>query len=506
MSYNIYCIWNPMARGGGGYYGQDIKGSEENFPRIGRHIDSIFSNSQDSAATIISQYGIGGMYYGYWNFEDDYCGLTPEIWNSFLNEYNLKDEHQKDGEMCMHLAEMCFITSNRGDLSEVNKAIGGGGLTLDFTKWEPIKIITNKYNDLIKIDNTFTAGKVIINDLNDLMPEDRNGEIVALNKIFYAKKYCLLRILTRIAPYLALYGKGDDKDTINDWIRANLINLLRNDKKSEAIKNITNNFYSKLHTTCNELTNEVNTLLKNNGESFTIDLWAVLKQDGNKEIETMLDFLTKRIANIITAHVRQILNATIGGKVKIISSNLTDWNDSSSDKISKNFKKVFRISKETVLKGTTIGKNGTEKYIPKWYLMAKEHCHGRHPDKLVDENIIKRYANNEFIKIFNSTKDTGLIPAGTGEVIQVGPQDWLMNRMREVYSQYFSSQSTTLIYWDMSYRMLMSSKTKISIDQELEDGVIVRTESDRLYEWKNLWNIYNRWATSGLSDMPLGWF
>ena len=518
----IYCIWDK--NGSSGYYGQDINTQPETneWIRIHAHITHLFDGKKDGVVNLIKKFGFGGLNYGYWD-ASDYFGLNEKIWNDFQSYYNI----QGDEALNMHLAELCFITANRGRLAETNVAMGGGGLTLNFNEWAPVKNLLNSHwkqsltweGQEINIDKTFKFGIVQVHDITDLMPDDKTQEIIALNKVLYAKKYCLLRILTRIAPYYALHVKEGDDDNngnVTTWITNHFLDLIKN--REQAKKDIASAFVAKFQKVCNNLDNFINNELKQVNENFTIDLWKVFSAaKANKFIQEMAEYVGTHIASAISNSMIASLakNKRNAKRIKaaIEKAFFVNRNDKKSNKASQTFTLTFRLSRDVILQAA---RNNNP--YPQWYLDALSICKDKYPIKKIGHADMIQEANFCFRKVFAEVHEPNLVPKiwtgegytelpGTIHPTKLSEEQFLMNRMRDYYYNLgFFSNSTTMSNWEEGYRQLMSCQSPGF--EEVSQPVMtqkywIATPEGRLYQWNSLWFLYKYLSNLKLDDLDL---
>ena len=96
----------------------------------------------------------------------------------------------------MHFAEIMHILGNKTDLSQTNKAIGGGGFVLDFQKSPEIKALLEKCSDMKEhLSGTQKIGQVRFNDYSDLIEVDEIKQ-----KFLWPKLYLACRIISAVSP------------------------------------------------------------------------------------------------------------------------------------------------------------------------------------------------------------------------------------------------------------------------------------------------------------------
>ena len=399
----IYAVWKGLDMTGG-YIGKAVNGNSSTCDRIYDHIISIGSSKADSCGTFIQQHGIGGCRYGYWDESEDF-GVGEE-WKGFKTAMGITSDDEK-----LNFAEIMHILGNKTDLSQTNKAIGGGGLELNFSQTPGIKALLEStyYKETQNYIDKTTLGKVSFTDYSDLF-NYHNIE----QKFFWPQIYAASRIISYITPWYVILNLKLD-EIIESFIKGTLdknsfIQSLKKDLKtvSSTLINLYNNAVSDISTHINKQTLQQNIFANQWFNKFAESLcgrFAWFKN--NKQFKDIKDF------------------------IKGFSKNFRG---------SQEFIRIVNIPRQNILNALATQTNGK---VPSWYKTISGIPTNRYAEG--NDISIRKGAQYLFNKAWKATAVTNEKP--TLALM------WRMNNWyRETYK--FQPNSSVMMFWSQFYRRM----------------------------------------------------
>ena len=399
----IYAVWKGLNMTGG-YIGKAVNGNSSTCDRIYDHIISIGSSKVDSCGTFIQEHGIGGCRYGYWDESEDF-GVGEE-WKGFKTAMGITSDDEK-----LNFAEIMHILGNKTDLSQTNKAIGGGGLELNFLQTPGIKALLEStyYKKTKKYVAKTTLGKVSFTDYSDLF-NYRNIE----QKFFWPQIYAASRIISYVTPWYVILNlklgkiiEGFLKGTLD---KNSFTKSLKDDLESVSSKlvNLYNNAVSDISTCINIQTLQENIFLNQWVERFADSLWKRFAWfNNNKQFKDIKDL------------------------IKGFSKNFRG---------SQEFIHIVNIPRQNILNALAKQTNGK---VPSWYRTISGIPTNRYAEG--NDISIRKGAQYLFNKAWKATAVANKKP--TLALM------WRMNNWyRETYQ--FQPNSSVMMFWSQFYRRM----------------------------------------------------
>lgn len=482
MANVIYYMWKPNQEG---YIGQDSRFSPEEPTRIEEHIDTL-KKKRDSAGDLVYKYGIGGLMYRYYT-ESENFGLYNTFFEEMASEIGINNNFSS--EMKMHIAELMHIAARRQynvefSLSASNKAIGGGGLRIDYSNTPEIQgLLRLGANEKIKIisGNWYETGVVKISDVVDLITNPS-----ALHKIYYPKQYAILRLV-------GFLFEGYLIKQIPEVIQQTAGQILKDKVQKTNSKIFANTLFSYLTS----FVDKINKIIGNEG----LDAAWILPCEKLQEIS---DFIEDQmiIALIKSISSQPDLAKQLTDNYQKKHTNKTKWHH------------IVYITHNNILKALGVHL----KSVPKWFTSGVNFINSNGlPQHAVDENVLKDYVKRKF---FDMAWSKATEQAASWRQLVNADQSWwkidsvkhgfLKDRIYREYEKWFAPSATVMQYWDLFYRAMASERSTISVvmwKNDLYTKVVGNSGDAYLYNpWSESLMVFASRFHNNLDSIPFGWF
>lgn len=485
--YAIYYMWRPNEAG---YIGQDSNFEIDNPTRIKDHFINLRDNKKkDSAASLVRKYGVGGLMYGYYDVGNNF-GLGQNFFNQMASDIGVKEFSE---EQQMHIAEIMHINARREinedmSLSEVNKAIGGGGLSIDFSNTSAIQQLIQlqeKYKLKFDKHSWYKAGIVNISDVVDWITKPN-----ALHKIYYPKQYAILRFIGMLFESF-LIQKAIPK-TITKTFRQMIVDKINNTDSNTFI-----------------------TILKDYINNFLLEVNNIIREDRNSSVGLSADWLfpdekIEDIAEFIKDQVFISITKTIANSGnKNLSKDIHD-NYQTKHQNQTKWHNIVYIKHNDILQAMGLHLNT----IPSWFTDGVKLINSEQvPPKRIDDNVMKKVAFDVFwtaaFKRSTEQSRSWARPYQNTSWVYIDKNEYgyLKDRMLVLYREWFDDTATVIQYWNDFYRRVAATQADSYANYE-DQGITVINNQYVYSLWHaDLINIFRKYSAQDSVDaVPFMYF